>query len=162
MQKGPLINVAEAAAFLITGQVKADSVKPGQEVRRNPCPQMASGWWDHHGLLSSPPGCSCYDSQRSAWPDYYLAAPLLSLKPSRARSCLLISAAFIAFIVKAADKENFSPRSIAEVADSQPPSVRRPSMQVLPPHWRLQSSRPLASSANLPPGASTLTCELQS
>lgn len=53
---------------------------------------------------------------RSAGPDYYLADPLLSLKPSRTLSCLLISAAFIAF--KAADKENFSPHSIAEGADN--------------------------------------------
>lgn len=130
MQEGRLISVAEAAAFLIASKVKAVCVKPGQEVRRNSRLQMASWWWDHHDLLSSPPGCSWCDSQRSAWPDYYLAAPLLSLKPSWARSRLLISAAFIAFVVKAADEENFSPHSIAGVADNQPPSVRRPSAQV--------------------------------
>lgn len=153
--------LAEAAAFLITSKVKAvfREARTGSEEKF-----MAA---DGLSVVGSPwsavlDAAAIWLTQRSAWPDYYLSAPLLSLKPSRARSRLLISAGFIAPLVKTTDKEKRGPHSIAEVAGYQPPSVRRPSMQVLPPHWRLESPRPLASGANLLPGASALTCEFWS
>lgn len=73
--------------------------------RRNSYLQMASRWWDHDDLLSSPPGSSWYDSHRDL-PDYYL-----SLKPSWAQPRYSLQLLLFAIIVKATDKERFSPHS---------------------------------------------------
>lgn len=137
----------EVAGFLATSKVEAACVKP--EGSGKACLQMASRWWGHPALLSSPPGCSWCESQTCL-------ARLLPrrsspfLKPSRARLLLLLLLL----------KQQIKRTSVrAEGANSQAPSLRRPSSQALPPHWRLQSPRPLASGADLPRRASAWTCE---
>lgn len=64
--------------------------------------------------------CSRHDSGR-ALPGHIISSLLLSSTLTGSGSCLPISAAFTAVVVKAAEKENFSPHSTAEAAHGQPP-----------------------------------------